>query len=82
MPQDGFKAGLRAVPRGGASPGLVRSSAGAKSRARSQVCELCQRGRDLESEAELLLCKRWPEIPSKTTECSLFLPVPTGVPSL
>lgn len=64
---------LCTVPRGGAAPCLVRSCAGAKSWARSQVCALCQRGRDLESEAELLLCERWPEIPRETTECSLFL---------
>lgn len=80
-PQDGFKTGLCAVPRGGASPCLVSSSAGAKSWARCQVCDPCQRGRDLESKVELLLCERWPEIPSKTTERSLFLPMPTGLPS-
>lgn len=74
--QDGFRTVLCTVPRGGASPCLVMSAAGAKSWARSQVCDPCQKGRDLESKAELLLSERWTEILSKTTECSLFLPVP------
>lgn len=65
------------MPRGGASPCLAMSAAGAKSWARSQVCDPCQRGRDLESNAELLLSERWTEILSKTTECALFLPMPT-----